>query len=431
LTYLCTISNARQIRSNLADLFGQYPYIWFSIDYSNQSNISSSYRNLDQIFFGSLLSNEKFLIHKSPFQQTDQWKMKIHNKQTLIIENQSSITLSISLKYLEKNILVIDGEDFSEIIFSYHLINVDIQKRRMYGNNSIVQFLNQCSDFLISLSPKSVADSFIDELRSNNNLKIFYTTITIQHSVHQWSRNDFNPYRTDHNRYALSMLHSLGYVFDDKYLNNQILQNQMIELAEQDEKLFYQISLKIYSELKKCHWLDLTNIFRTHRLKSINDDQLIYVSVVHLTPTRFLIMPKEKTKGHRAMRHSLFNGVNDFCLVYLKPDPPNIYLNENQQLLEYFQEIFQTGFQLNENHYHLFGTSNSQLKEHSFWFIKAISLEDIHSKRQLLGEFDRIKNLGTYVSRLGLWFSKTDPTDVSLNNDESRAGQLNSIQFNS
>jgi hypothetical protein len=155
LTYLCTISNARQIRSNLADLFGQYPYIWFSIDYSNQSNISSSYRN------GSLLSNEKFLIHKSPFQQTDQWKMKIHNKQTLIIENQSSITLSISLKYLEKNILVIDGEDFSEIIFSYHLINVDIQKRRMYGNNSIVQFLNQCSDFLISLSPKSVADSMV------------------------------------------------------------------------------------------------------------------------------------------------------------------------------------------------------------------------------------------------------------------------------
>jgi hypothetical protein len=417
LSYLCTISKARQIRSNLADLFGQYPSIWFSIDDCNQSNSSSSKsdRNLDQIFFGSLLSNEKFLIHKTPFHQTDQWKIKLHNKQTLIIENQSSINLSIPLKYLQKEILVIDGEDFSEIIFSYNLISIDIQKRRMYGNNPIVQSLNQCSDFLISLSPKSVADLFLDELRSNNNFKIFYTTITIQHSVQSWSRNHLNSYQTDHSRYAISILHSLGYVFDDKYLNNQILQDQMIESAKRDEKSFYQISLKIFSELKKCHWMDLREIFGNNPLKSVNDDQFIYVSVVHLTPTRFLIMPKEKSKGHRAMRHSSFNGVNDFCLVYLKPDPPNIYFNENQQLLEYFQEIFQTGFQLSGNHYHLFGASNSQLKEHSFWFIKAISFEEIQHKRQLLGEFDRIRNLGTYVARLGLWFSKTDPTDVSLN----------------
>jgi hypothetical protein len=125
-------------------------------------------------------------------------------------------------------------------------------------------------------------------------------------------------------------------------------------------------------------------------------------------------MPKEKTKGHRALRHSLFNGLNDFCLVYLKPDPPNIYFNDNPQILEYFQELFQTGLELNGYHYYLFGASNSQLKEHSFWFLKGLSLEDVHKKRELLGEFHRIKNLGTYVARLGLWFSKTDPTNVRI-----------------
>ena len=39
-------------------------------------------------------------------------------------------------------------------------------------------------------------------------------------------------------------------------------------------------------------------------------------------------------------------------------------------IYEYIQEIFLKGFQLNGNHYHLFGASNSQLKDHSFWFLK-------------------------------------------------------------
>jgi len=211
------------------------------------------------------------------------------------------------------------------------------------------------------------------------------------------------------------MLHSLGYVFDDKYLNNKNLENFMIELSKQDEKCFYQLSLKAFFQLKKCHWFDLNKIFNKNFIYINNNDQSIYISVIHLTPTRLLIMPKEKTKGHRALRYSLFQGQNDFCLVYLKPDPPNIYLNNNKQILEYFQDIFQKGLELNGNIYHLFGTSNSQLKEHSFWFIKALSLEEIHQKRQLLGEFDKIRNIGTYVARLGLWFSKTDPTNVRIN----------------
>jgi hypothetical protein len=126
-------------------------------------------------------------------------------------------------------------------------------------------------------------------------------------------------------------------------------------------------------------------------------------------------MPKAKMKGHRAMRHGSFGDVDQFCLVYLKADPPNIYLNDNQEVLLYFQEIFESGIEFGGNHYHLFGSSNSQLKDHSFWFIKALILDDIHLKRQELGQLDQIKNLGTYVSRLGLWFSKADPTNVSLN----------------
>ncbi|CAF3878794.1 unnamed protein product [Rotaria sp. Silwood2] len=430
LSYSCSLCNARQIRSTLADSLGQYPQIWFSIDYSNQLNkVSSKYDKnsylIDHIFFGSLYSIEKFVVHNTPLNERKHWKIKIYNKQTLLVESDeenSSIHLSIPLKFLHKEILVIDGEDFSEIIFSYNSIAIDIRTNnnkkleKIYGNNPIVKSLNQCTDFLICLSPKTDADLFLDCLQLNYNYKIFYTTILIQHSIYQWSINDLNWYQTDNARYAISMLHSLGYVFDDKYLHNDILQNCMIELAEQDENYFYQISLKTFYELKKCHWLNLIEIFNKNHIKIINENNILYISVIHITPTRFLIMPKEKTKGHRAIRHSVFQGINDFCLVYLKPDPPNIYFNDdNNHMIEYFKQIFQSGIDFAGNHYHLFGASNSQLKDHSFWFIKALSLNEIHQKRQLLGQFDKILNIGTYVARLGLWFSKTDPTDIKLN----------------
>ncbi|CAF4560451.1 unnamed protein product, partial [Rotaria magnacalcarata] len=72
------------------------------------------------------------------------------------------------------------------------------------------------------------------------------------------------------------------------------------------------------------------------------------------------------------MRHSLSQDVHDFCLVYLKPDPPNIYFNDdNNHLTEYFRELFLSGIDFGGSRYHLFGASNSQLKDHSFWFIRA------------------------------------------------------------
>jgi hypothetical protein len=135
ISYKCSLLNARQIRSTLADSLSQYPQIWFSIDYPNQSNksLSKFQQNIDHIFFGSLFSTEKFLIHDTPLTKTNHWIIKIANKQTLTIESNdetSSIRLSIPFKFLHKDILVIDGEDFSEIIFSYNIITIEIRTNK-------------------------------------------------------------------------------------------------------------------------------------------------------------------------------------------------------------------------------------------------------------------------------------------------------------
>lgn len=138
-------------------------------------------------------------------------------------------------------------------------------------------------------------------------------------------------------------------------------------------------------------------------------------------------MPKEETKGHRALRHPSLGGVKNFCLVYVRPDRTEKYLTNSFNALKYFRKIFEEGIDIGRKHFHLFGSSSSQLRKrfyqfgashsqltgHSFWFIQAESLKEISEKRALLGRLDRIDNLGTYAARLGLWFSTCSPTGVS------------------
>ena len=128
------------------------------------------------------------------------------------------------------------------------------------------------------------------------------------------------------------------------------------------------------------------------------------MGVIHLTPTGTSVMPKEKVKGHRALRHPSFQGENDFCLVYLHSD--------RSHTIAYFQHVFKTGVEIAGVRYHLFGSSNSRMKTHSFWWVKAQSLDEIAEKRLQMGQLNSIENLGTYVARLGLWFSDSNSTGV-------------------
>ena len=151
-----------------------------------------------------------------------------------------------------------------------------------------------------------------------------------------------------------------------------------------------------------------------------------YVGVVHLTPTRLYILPKKETQGHRAMRHESFDGANDFCLVDLQADPLEKYLPNDSNALKYFRSVFESGIDIGRKRFYPFGSSSSQLRKHlqlfgtstpqssrhSFWFVRASSLDEIDGKRRQLGRLDQIDNLGTYAARLGLWFSTCFPTGV-------------------
>jgi len=133
-----------------------------------------------------------------------------------------------------------------------------------------------------------------------------------------------------------------------------------------------------------------------------------YVANVHVTPNGKHIMPLQWTQGHRALRHSAFNGTEDFCLVHFKANPLKKYITDCPQ----YHQVLKCGIQICNKQYHFFGISNSQLREFSYWFIRANSVEESTRKRAILGDLSSIYNVGKYIARLGLWFSKTDPTQV-------------------
>ena len=114
--------------------------------------------------------------------------------------------------------------------------------------------LRRCSEIVIRIDSKAFADQFLDYLRHGCKYDIFYTNISIeQSSCKSWDKIEFNWYPSTDATYSMALLHSLGYLFDDKYMMNDQLQGRMVELSEENEERFYQLALQAFQNLQKCH----------------------------------------------------------------------------------------------------------------------------------------------------------------------------------
>ena len=71
--------------------------------------------------------------------------------------------------------------------------------------------------------------------------------------------------------------------------------------------------------------------------------------------------------------------------------------------------------------YRYMGASTGQMKEKAFWFIdlpsNIKSIEEAHGR---LGKFHEIKNIATYIARVGQYFSRTLPVGVSIYHAKKR-----------
>lgn len=61
------------------------------------------------------------------------------------------------------------------------------------------------------------------------------------------------------------------------------------------------------------------------------------------------------------------------------------------------------------------GSSVGQMKEQAFWYVSLPStIKDMNEAYEHLGQFQKIKNIATYIARIGQYFSRTLPIGVNM-----------------
>ena len=130
-----------------------------------------------------------------------------------------------------------------------------------------------------------------------------------------------------------------------------------------------------------------------------------------ITPTKLLCLPKEPVFQNRILRQ--YGDEFFIKVVFRDEDFSKISMVQSSALdsiLERIKTICNEGFKVNGRQFDFLGCSNSQLREHSFWFFHphdGITSEGI---RNISGDFSSENCVASYVSRFGQCFSSTQET---------------------
>lgn len=127
-----------------------------------------------------------------------------------------------------------------------------------------------------------------------------------------------------------------------------------------------------------------------------------------LTPSRLILLSKEPVYFNRIVRQ--YNTDYFIRLVYRDEDFDKlcgIKSRRPQHLLEDMKQHFIKGFTIYDRHYEFLGCSNSQLREHSFWFFSSYDGITAEFIRQSSGDLIKERCVASYVSRFGLCFSSS------------------------
>ncbi|XP_001631543.2 uncharacterized protein LOC5511133 isoform X2 [Nematostella vectensis] len=128
-----------------------------------------------------------------------------------------------------------------------------------------------------------------------------------------------------------------------------------------------------------------------------------YLKRLILTPTRLIFRPPEIMQKNRVLRN--YNP-GDFLCVNIRDEDFSRVTSTSANLspvLNHLKEVMDQGINVSGTRYEFLGCSNSQLRNHSCWFVKSDC--DPSAIRRWMGDFSSIRCVGTYVSRMGQCFS--------------------------
>ncbi|CAF4060655.1 unnamed protein product, partial [Rotaria sordida] len=261
--------------------------------------------------------------------------------------------------------------------------------------------------------------------------------------VSDWSKENNRNQRPDpfnyrnasfQDRYCLQMLISLGYVFRDKWAQ---LTDQELTWNTWDVNERYTLCCFAVEKLREDHGYDLRrtkNDYNQARKKlkelvsdtdeqvaSVDSSQRLKVAFCTLTPLKIIFQPFEVTTGSRALRNPQLGGVERFLLVHFRDEDNRQLRVSNANIKGRLRNSMQNGIELFNKKFKYMGASTGQMKEKAFWFIDLPSpLKNIQEAHKILGDFSDIKNIATYIARVGQYFSSTWPVNIKLTEIEDK-----------
>ncbi|CAF0893708.1 unnamed protein product [Adineta ricciae] len=297
-------------------------------------------------------------------------------------------------------------------------------------NVDFIKDVAHCSDVVFNIvSPKENTWKFLHYFLFDRPERYHMNFSTFK--ITDWSRENNKNHRPDpfnyrnasfQDRYALEMLISLGYVFRDKwalFTNDELNWNQW---KSEDR---YNLCCYAVEQLRADHGFDLRRTEKDYEEKRrktnvkhpilVQDQERLKVACCTLTPLKLIFQPFEITTGNRTLRNPQFGGVERFLLVHFRDEDNRQLRVSNTSIKIRLKNSMLKGIDLFKKTYKYMGSSTSQMKEMGFWFIDLPSnIKDIQTAYNILGRFDKIKNIATYIARIGQYFSTTWHIGINL-----------------
>ncbi|CAF3845173.1 unnamed protein product [Rotaria sordida] len=395
-----------------------------------------------------MYSTKLFYDHTRAFRYTGVVKvwMQGYRAVSLIIKVRSSNKqITIPIRYIQKTLLVNTGHDNQPIQIILMLNSAvkieendsDNNRCTRIGNddipNSFTDIVSKSNALLLQFDPPVNAWSFLLSLpivghtdnnkRQDGNLQINFASFTIENwsNVKITVQPRFNSFKS---QYSIEMLHSLGYVFTDKYLTSLNAQQSFIKIERDSMNEFHNFCSHLYKALKENHCLCLDDLIRrnTPNTNKINDtfidmisaDNLyVFIRDITLTPMRVIFNPISRERSNRALCQ---RGAENYIRVYIREENDETLNTLSANIRSRFKRKMLTdGIMCMNRVYYCVGASTSQMKNFSYWFTALHDGETIERVRAQFGDFTKIQNLATYVARVGLYFSASTSTGIRLN----------------
>lgn len=139
-----------------------------------------------------------------------------------------------------------------------------------------------------------------------------------------------------------------------------------------------------------------------------------------LTPTKHVFYPKEPIVQNRIIRQ--YAEEYFIRIVFRDEDYEKVSAiapNSLDSVIDAMKQFLCAGFRILTRHYEFLGCSNSQLREHGFWFFCPNDNTNAQMIRNNCGDISRETCVASYVSRFGLCFSASrDTVDVGMQDGE-------------